>query len=98
MKFDKKGQTAGAVAGVTGLVSLAIVLVIFAIVASYGAEIVGDTRDDFVANSVEYNISTNSLSAIDVTSEKMPTVGRITVAAIIITIILSAFGAFVMLR
>ena len=98
MKFDKKGQTAGAVAGVAGLVSLAIVLVIFAIVASYGAEIVGDTRDDFVADSVEYNISTGALNGIAVTSEKMPTVGRIAVAAIIITIILSAFGAFVMLR
>lgn len=98
MKFNKKGQAASAVNGVAGLVSLGIVLVVFAIVVSYGAEIVGDTRDDFVANSVEYNISSDSLEGIAVTADKLPTVGRITVAAIIIGIILSAFGAFVMLR
>ena len=96
--MNKKGQAFGAVAGVTGLVSLAIVFVIYAIVSSYGAEIVSDTRDDFTANSVEYNISQNSLDGIDATAEKMPTVGRIVVAAIIITVILAAFGGFVMMR
>lgn len=96
--MDKKGQAYGAVAGVTGLVSLAIVFVIYAIVSSYGAEIVSDTGDDFAANSVEYNITQNSLSGIDATAEKMPTVGRIVVAAIIITVILAAFGGFVAMR
>ena len=98
MKFDKKGQTGGAIAGVAGLVSLAIVMVIYAIVSSYGAQILGDTADDFVADSVEYNITQNSLEGIEVTSEKMPTVGRIVVAAILITVILAAFGSFVALR
>jgi len=98
MKFNKKGQAGGAIAGVTGLVSLAIVMVIYAIVSSYGAEIVADTRDDFTADSAEYNISQSSLEGIEVTAEKMPTVGRITVAAIIITIILAAFGSFVAMR
>ena len=119
MKFNKKGQVRGAIAGVTGLVSLAIVMVIYAIVSSYGAEIVVDTRDDFVTNVAncglnstggtggtigysacpsEYNISQSSLEGIEVTAEKMPTVGRITVAAIIITIILAAFGSFVAMR
>jgi len=96
--MEKKGQAFGAVAGVTGLVSLAIVFVIYAIVSSYGAEIVSDTGDDFTANSVEYNITQNSLDGIDATAEKMPTVGRIVVAAIIITVILAAFGGFVAMR
>ena len=108
--MNKKGQAFGAVAGVTGLVSLAIIFVIYAIVSSYGAEIVGDTGDDFVTNTAgcnatvktacgtEYNITQNSLNGIDATAEKMPTVGRIVVAAIIITVILAAFGGFVMMR
>ena len=108
--MDKKGQAYGAVAGVTGLVSLAIVFVIYAIVSSYGAEIVSDTGDDFVTGvtgcnatgkelcGYEYNITQNSLSGIDATAEKMPTVGRIVVAAIIITVILAAFGGFVAMR
>ena len=96
--MEKKGQAFGAVAGVTGLVSLAIVFVIFAIVSSYGAEIVSDTADDFTADTIEYNITQNSLEGIGATAEKMPTVGRIVVAAIIITVILAAFGGFIMMR
>ena len=99
MKFlkTKKANTA-AIAGVTGLVSLAIVLVIYSIVASFGAEVVSDIQDDFTANTYEYNISESSLQGIDETAQKMPTVSKITVAAIIISIILAAFGGFVMMR
>ena len=94
----KVKENQAAITGVTALVSLAIVLVVYAIVTSFGAQVVGDINSDFTANSYEDNISTKALEGMDVTADKLPTVARITVAAIIISIILAAFGGFVALR
>ena len=97
MMKSKKGQTA-AVAGVSSLIGLGIVLVIYGIVTSFGADIVTDIQGDFTASSIEYNISQQALEGIDETSQKLPTVSRVAVAAIIIGIILAAFGGFLGFR
>lgn len=88
----------GAVAGVSTLVSLGIVLVVYAIVTSFGADVVSDVRDDFTAATYEHNISTDALEGIATTSEKLPTISSVAVAAIIIGIILTAFGGIAAVR
>lgn len=95
MKFKRQ---AGAVAGVSTLISLGIVLVVYGIVTSFGADVVSDVQDDFTENSVEYNISADALEGISTTSEKLPTISSVAVAAIIIGIILTAFGGVAMAR
>lgn len=94
----KAKRQMGAVAGVSTLVSLGIVLVVYGIVTSFGADVVSDVQDDFTANSYEYNISNDALEGIATTSEKLPTISSVAVAAIIIGIILTAFGGIAMSR
>jgi hypothetical protein len=94
----KTKNQAGAVAGVSTLISLGVVLVVYGIVTSFGADIVGDIQDDFVENSTQYDIAGDALDGISTTSEKLPTISSVAVAAIIIGIILSAFGGVAMAR
>jgi len=96
--MTKLKKQAGAVAGVSTLISLGIVLVVFGIVVSYGADVVSDVQADFTADTVEYNISADSLEGISTTAEKLPTISSVAVAAIVIGIILSAFGGIAMTR
>lgn len=106
----KTKRQAGAVAGVSTLISLGIVLVVYGIVTSFGADVVSDIQDDFVTNTAgcnatvtsscgtEYNISADALQGISTTSEKLPTISSVAVAAIIIGIILTAFGGIALTR
>lgn len=124
----KHKRQLGAVAGVSTLVSLGLVLVVYAIVTSYGADVVGDVRDDIGTDSCAarsdtftlynesadtcynssgstsdvvhygFNVSGDSLSGMANTSEKLPTISSVAVAAIIIGIIMTAFGGIAAVR
>ena len=107
MRLAKKGNiSVGGYAGVMGLVSLALVFVVFGIVATYGADITSDVQEDFciddngtcVNQSYEYNISEDALSGMAEVSAKVPTIAKVVVGALIISILVSAFAGILVMR
>ena len=102
--LNKKAQAGNLQAFILSIVGVAVVLAVGLIVLAELADTQANTgaagcnATVKTACGTEYNITQNSLDGLDATAEKMPTVGRIVVAAIIITVILAAFGGFVMMR
>ena len=96
---NRRGNiSAGGFAGVMGLASLALVFVVFGVVTTYGADITSELQDDFTANTYEYNISENSLEGMAEVSAKVPTIAKVVVGALIISILVSAFAGILVMR
>ena len=87
---NKKGQQL--VQAIWGLVGLAIGLVVLAIVNGLGADILDDIMDDQTANDYDYNATKAGLEGIDKVAGFTKTVATVGVTAMIIMIIIGAFG------
>lgn len=87
----KKGQTFG----LGALLTVVIIFVIAGLLAVFSLDILEDTRDDMTANGAAYNASDDAIDGVAKIPDKMPTLGNVVIAAIIIGVLLAAFGGFI---
>ena len=86
--YNKKGMYT-----VSALGTLAIILVVAAIVIAMGGQILDDIQDEFTPDTYAYNATSGGLEGIQTFSEWLDTVSLILVAAVVIGIIATSFGA-----
>ena len=85
---SKKGQAGLNVNLLWGLLILAAVIVVSGIFMAFGAQVTSDVAEDFTTDSIEYNITQNSLEAQETLAEKQNTVALIGVITLIIGLLL----------
>jgi len=90
----KKGQAFG----LGSLISVVIIFVIAALAAVFSLDILEDTQDDLTDNGAAYNATSDAIDGVAKIPDKMPTLGNVVIAAIIIGVLLAAFGGFVSMR
>lgn len=78
--------------GINALSGVAVTLVVAAIVIALGLNILGETRDEFTANTSEYNATSDAIDGVAKLSDKLPLIGLAVAAVIVIGVIIGAFG------
>jgi uncharacterized membrane protein len=73
------------------LVPLAVTFVVVGIVIAFGLNILSDVRSDFTASSYEANATLDAIEANANVADKLPLLGLVVAAAIIIGVLLKAF-------
>ena len=73
------------------LVPVAIAFVVVGIVLSFGLNILSDVRADFTTGSLEANATTSAMTANANVADKLPLLGLVIAAAIIIGVLLKSF-------
>lgn len=73
------------------LFPVAVTFVAIGVLLSFGLSVQKDVRDDFTANSSEYNSSQNAIEANANLSGKLPIMGTIVIAAIVVGVLIKAF-------
>ena len=66
---------------------IALTMVVVGIGIAYGLDAIADVRDDFTADTAEYNATVDAIEGISKLPEKLPTIATVVVAAIIIGIL-----------
>jgi len=83
----KKGQL-----GLKNLGSIAVLLVVSAIIISFGGSIIGDMQDDISdTNGSAYNVTNDGLKSLMTFGGWLPTIAIILAASIIIGVIVTSF-------
>jgi hypothetical protein len=75
--------------GLDNLVEIVLTFVIAGIAISYGTSIQSDVRDDFTSGSLPYNVSTKAMQANESIAAKLPTLAKIMIAAMILTVLVT---------
>lgn len=73
------------------LFGIAVTFVALGVLLSFGLNVQSDVRTDFTANSLEYNASTAAMTANANLSDKLPILGTIVIAAIVVGVLVKAF-------
>jgi hypothetical protein len=73
------------------LFPIAVTFVALGVLLSFGLSVQTDVRDDFTSLSYEYNASQNSVIANSNLSSKLPILGTIVIAAIVVGVLIKAF-------
>lgn len=73
------------------LVPLAVTFVVVGIVIAFGLNILADVQADFTASSAEANATQDAIDANVNVADKLPLLGLVVAAAIIIGVLLKAF-------
>ena len=87
-KIKKKAQRFS----IMDLGSIAIALVVAAIILGLGGTILDEVQDTQTVNSTSYNTSTEGLAGIETMAQFIPTIAIVAVAAIVIGIVLVYFA------
>jgi len=69
------------------LLPIAMTLVVTGIGLAFGLNVMSDVRDDFTADSIEYNATSSAMEGVAKIPEKMPLIATVIVAAILIGIL-----------
>ena len=85
-ELTKKGQF-----GLESLQTVAITVVIVAVVAVLGLQLLGDQQDDLTANSAEYNATAEGIDAVAKIPAKLPMIVGVIVLVIVIVILIASF-------
>ena len=89
-KFNKKAQATGFT--ISDLGTIAIALVVAAVILGLGATILEKLQGTQVVNKTAFNASGFGLQGLNTMAEFIPTIAIVAVAAIVIGIILVFFG------
>lgn len=87
--MDKKGQMAG---GIWALVGVGVAFVVVGLVLAFGQSIMGDIKADFTTDSLEYNSTNSAQLGVAKISTKLPLIGTVIVAVLIIGLLIVGFG------
>lgn len=69
----------------------AITFVAVGVLLAFGLSIQVDVRDDFTASTAEYNASQNAVTANSNIASKLPILGTVLIAAIVVGVLIKAF-------
>ena len=69
------------------LLGVGMTFVVLGIGLAYGLSVMADVRDDFTANSAEYNATVDTISAINKIPSKLGLIVTVVLAAVIIGIL-----------
>jgi hypothetical protein len=75
--------------GIQELLPVAMLLVVTTIGAAFGLNVLSDVRDDFTANTEEYNATSDGIEGVAKIPSKMPLIATILVAALVIGILVT---------
>lgn len=92
--MKKKGQAFG----LGSLLSVVLIFVVAGLLAVFSLDILEDTQADMTANGAAYNATGDTIDGVAKIPAKMPTLGNVVIAAIIIGVLLAAFGGFMAYR
>jgi len=73
------------------MLGIGVTLVVVALVLAFGLQILGDVRDDMTVDSSEYNATVNGITGVGKLPDKLPIIGTVLVAVVIIGILLKFF-------
>ena len=73
------------------LFGVAVTFVALGVLVSFGLNVQADVRDDFTASTAEYNASQNAIDANANLADKLPILGTIVIAAIVVGVLIKAF-------
>jgi predicted permease len=73
-------------------ISVIIIFVVMGLILVYGADIEEDVRDDQTSGSIAEGVGNDSLLALKDISEKQDSLSSVSIAAIIIATLITAFG------
>ena len=91
---NKKGQAFG----LGTLLSVVLIFVVAGLLSVFSLDILEDTQTDMTTNGAAYNATTHVIEGVAKVPSKMPTLGNVVIAAIIIGVLLAAFGGFMASR
>jgi len=93
MKLFKNNKGVAQLPGILSVaVSVIIIFVVMGLILVYGGDIEEDVRDDQTSGSVAEGIANDSLTALQDISEKQDSLSSVSIAAIIIATLITAFG------
>lgn len=75
--------------GVEALLSFGLTIVLLGIVLAVGLQILGETKDDMTANSVEANATEEAITALAKIPSKLGMIVTVVIAAILIGILMT---------
>jgi type II secretory pathway component PulF len=73
------------------LAPLAVIFVVAAIVLGFGAKVLDEIDDEFTDNTTQWNVVQNGTYALNKMGKWLPTLAIVVVAALIISVVVSAF-------
>lgn len=91
MMKGKKGQVSNSV---WLLVGVAVAFVVVILVLVFGNMIVADVKGDLTVDSAEYNVTVDGQDALGKVSSKLPLIGTVIIAVIIIGLLVVGFAGF----
>lgn len=77
------------------LLGIGFTLIVLGISMAYGLDIMSDVQADFVADSTQYNATSDTIDAVTNVTSKLPTIATVVVASVLIGIlVLYLFNRF----
>jgi hypothetical protein len=74
------------------LFGVAVTFVALGVLITFGLNVQTDVRDDFTSGTYEYNASTSAIQANSNVASKLPILGTIVIAAIVVGVLIKAFS------
>ena len=90
MKLFKKKKKKAQL-GIGQIATVAIVLVVAGITIALGLQVMGDVQGDLTPDSSEYNATGSAIEGTGSLADKLPLIGTVVGAVIVIGLIASAF-------
>jgi len=88
MQINKKGQALN----LGSLLTVGITLVVVGVALAFGLQVMGDIKSDMTANSAEANATGDAITGVSKLTGKLPTIGLVVAAVIIVGLLVSAFA------
>jgi len=87
-KMNKKGQALN----LNSLLTVGITLIVVGVALAFGLQVMGDIKKDMTADSIEANATADAITGVSKLTGKMPTIGLVVAAVIIIGLLVGAFA------
>lgn len=87
-KINRKGQQLN----LGSLLTVGITLVVVGVALAFGLQVMGDIKADMTANSAEANATGDAITGVSKLTGKLPTIGLVVAAVIIVGLLVSAFA------
>ena len=77
---------------VKDLIPFALTLVVTGIIIAFGLQVQSDVKDDFTADTLEYNATVSAQEGVSNLSDKLPTIGLIGAIVVVIALLIGGFA------
>lgn len=74
------------------LLPVGITLVVVTVALAFGLQVLGDIKSSMTSNSAEFNATADGISGLSKLTGKLPTIGLVLAAVVIISILVKGFS------